>query len=153
MKTPTSATGPETGFTLVELLVVVAIIGLAAAAVALTIPGDQGQLRGEAEALAARLVAARDMAIITNRDVRATIAPSGYRFDVAGAGGWHVPDSKALAQRALPEGVGAVVDLGPAAALDFDATGLATPARIALRRGDNQTVVTVDAAGDVHVEG
>ena len=48
------------GFTLVELMVVLFIIGLAATAVVLAVPEQGGSLQAEAERFAARAKAARD---------------------------------------------------------------------------------------------
>lgn len=44
-RTPTSATSAERGFTLVELLVTLVILGLASAAVVLAMPDPRGELR------------------------------------------------------------------------------------------------------------
>ena len=53
--------GKARGFTLVELMVVLTILALAATAVVLTIPGEERSVRSEADRLAARLAAARDV--------------------------------------------------------------------------------------------
>ena len=53
------------GFTLVELMVVLALVGLAAAAVVLTMPPPDGGTRSEATRFAARVAALRDRAAVT----------------------------------------------------------------------------------------
>src|SRR3954453_11465568 len=66
------------GFTLVELMVVLVIIGLASAAVILTLPERGGSLFAEAERFAARTKAARDNAILDARAASVAIGPDGY---------------------------------------------------------------------------
>ena len=118
----TSATGTsEAGFTLVELVVVMVIIGITSAALLLTLPGPDARVRGAADRLAARAVAARDLAILTGETVTL--------------------DSAAPA--------GTTLTTEPAGPITFDATGLATPARIVVTSGDAAASVTIDAAGGV----
>src|SRR5690606_30071026 len=71
----------EAGFTLVELMLVLAIMGLAAATVMLTLPDSQRGARDEADRLAARLAAVRDLAVIEGRGTAAVISASGYGFE------------------------------------------------------------------------
>jgi prepilin-type N-terminal cleavage/methylation domain-containing protein len=52
--------GRRSGFSLVEMLVVLFVIGLLASVVVLSMPGDERILRNEAERFAARTIAARD---------------------------------------------------------------------------------------------
>src|SRR3954468_22485448 len=66
------------GFTLVELMVVLLIIGLATAAVILTLPERGGSLFAEAERFAARTKAARDNAILDSRPSLVAIGTGGY---------------------------------------------------------------------------
>ena len=77
---PTSAAGSsggaERGFTLVELMVVVAILAVASAAVIVTMPDPRGDLQGEAERLAARAGAARDLAIVEGRSTALVVGPT-----------------------------------------------------------------------------
>ena len=152
----TSATGTSEprctgGFTLVELMVVMLIIGIASAAAVLALPGAGDEVRHSADRLAARAVAARDTAILTGRQVRLLADANGLNSYVAAHQGWlplPLPESTRFA---LPAGQQLAAE--PAGAVEFDATGLATPARLLIRSsngGDAAAVVTIDAAGGVH---
>lgn len=147
---PISATGKpgrraEAGFTLIELMVVIAIIGVAAAAVVFTAFPAGPSPRAQAEQLAARLVAARTMAITANTDTALVLSEAGYSFEQRGPSGWQpmrIPDhvwQKGLLVAAQIEGGGR---------LRFDSTGLATPATIAL----GPVRVVVSSAGEIGVE-
>src|SRR5690606_30525688 len=109
----------ERGFTLVELMVVMLIMGLAAGAVVLALPDGRGALRGEARGLAARLDAARGEAILANRPVRAVIDDRGYRFMMRQRGEWMPVADRALGERAWDDGVGAT-----RGSIDFDSVGI-----------------------------
>lgn len=80
--TPSATAARAGGFTLVELLVVVAIIAIASAGVSLAIrdSGDT-QLEREAQRLAALLESARAQSRSTGVPVRWSPAPGGFRFD------------------------------------------------------------------------
>ncbi len=112
----------QAGFTLVELVVVMAIIGITSAALVLTLPGSDAQVRRAAETLAAQAAATRDQAILTGQP--ASFAPTA------------------------PAGITLTSD--PAGPIAFDPTGLATPARLTLASGDAAATVTIDAVGGVH---
>jgi general secretion pathway protein H len=134
------------GFTLVELMVVLVIIGLAAGAVVMAIPEPGGSLAGEAERFAARTKAARDTAILESRATMVRIDRGGY--DVAGrrGGAWQVQAHHDWIERTIPELAGT-----GAAAIRFDSTGFAEPARVVLRRGGDRAVIDVSGDGGVHV--
>lgn len=126
------------GFTLVELMVVLVIVGLAAAAVVLTLPERGGSLRGEAERFAARAKAARDDAILDSRAANVAVGPDGY--DVARRRGavhydWVEGTRAELSGR-----------------IRFDPTGLAEPAHLTLRRGDRRAAVDIGEDGNVQVK-
>ncbi len=151
-KTPTSATGAEAGFTLVELMVTIVILGLASAAVALALPDGSSELRGEGERLAARLSAARDAAIVGGRDMAVKIDGAGYRFEVRRGGVWLPAPGGAFGVRRWPAGTMVTGSGTSGGRVVFDVTGLATPAVVRLARDGAATRVTVEAAGAVRVD-
>ena len=77
------------GFTLVELLVVMVIIGLTLGMATLNaIPSPRQDLDKEAQRLALLLQLARDEAIVRNRLVAFEANGDRYRFMVRGDAGW-----------------------------------------------------------------
>ncbi len=68
------------GVTLVEVLLALAIVGLAASVVVLNAPASDRQVRREAERFAARLAAAQDEALLSGRPVGLDPVAGGYRF-------------------------------------------------------------------------
>jgi general secretion pathway protein H len=68
------------GFSLVELMVVLFIIGIASTAVVMTMGSPERGVRDEAEQFAARLAALRDNAILQSRIMAVTVRPSGYGY-------------------------------------------------------------------------
>lgn len=141
----------DRGFTLVELMVVLAILALAATAVVLTIPGEERTVRSEADRLAARLAGARDVAVIEGRSVSVNFAPSGYGFERRIAGEWQPLPGRAFAQRNWPADVRFVAGDGQGAArILFDRIGTSpTPQAIMLSGGDAREIVRVSATGEV----
>ncbi|WP_119964401.1 prepilin-type N-terminal cleavage/methylation domain-containing protein [Simplicispira lacusdiani] len=94
------------GFTLLELLVVVAIMALATAGVGLALrDGGQAQLEREAERLAALLEAGRAQSRASGTPVRWRAVPGGFRFDGLPATAlptqWLVPETQVLGPAAL----------------------------------------------------
>lgn len=142
------------GFTLVELMVVLAIMALAATAVVLTIPGEERNVRSEADRLAARLAAARDIAVIEGRSVAVNFAPSGYGFERRIAGEWQPLPGRAFEQRNWPGDVRFAAGGGQGAArILFDRVGTSpTPQAIVLSGGDARETVRVSATGEVSRE-
>ena len=139
------------GFTLVELMVVLAIMALAATAVVLTIPGEERTVRSEADRLAARLAAARDIAVIEGRSVAVNFAPSGYGFERRISGEWQPLPGRAFEQRNWPGDVRFAAGDGQGAArILFDRVGISpTPQAVVLTGGDAREIVRVSATGEV----
>jgi general secretion pathway protein H len=131
----------DQGFTLVELMVTIVIIGLAASVVVLSMRERGGSLLGEAETFAARAKAARDGAILDARPAAMRIGPGGYAVSRRLDGQWQEAGRFAWA-----EGTAA-----PEAAIRFDPTGLAEPAEIVLSRGERRVAVLISEGGDVSI--
>lgn len=131
----------QQGFTLVELMVTIVIIGLAASAVVLSIPQRGGSLLSEAETFAARAKAARDGAILEARPAMVRIGPGGYAVSRRLDGQW-----RETGRFVWAEGTAA-----PEAAIRFDPTGLAEPAEIVLSRGEQRVAIEIGEGGDVSI--
>lgn len=79
---------PPNGFSLVELMVALFVMGLLAGAAVLALPGDDRALRHEAERFAVRASAARDEAITAGVPVALVIGARGYGFERRAESGW-----------------------------------------------------------------
>ena len=139
----------EHGFTLIELMIVIAIIGLMTAAVIFNLPDPRGRVIDEAERFAARAAAAREDAIMTARDVRVRVSAHGYGFDRQRRGKWIEIAGKPLGAAHWVKGTRA-----DTAEIIFDSTGFASDTdRVLIMRDGAQAVVQFDADGTIHVEG
>ena len=141
----------RSGFTLVELLMTVAIIGLAAGAVVLAVPDPRPSVSQDAERFAARLSRAREEAVLTNRPVGVEATPTGYGFSTFDGAGWSPLTDGPFGSEAWSEGV----SLSPAGStrIVFDPTGVAEPATLTLSRDGQAARITIDDAGEVTLDG
>lgn len=150
-----TGTRRATGFTLVEILAVVAIAGIVLALAAVNLfPSDAEVARREASGLALAVEGARDEAWFGGRPT--AVAFSGGRFHqwrLAASGQWEVQESR---ERALGEArVAALhvegVALAPESRLVFLPDGFGVPFRIAVEVRGLARAIEGDAAGAVRV--
>jgi general secretion pathway protein H len=147
---PTSVTGSnrEGGFTLIELMVVITIIALASAVVVFAIPDPRGRVVDEAERFAARVLAARDDAVVQGRDVRVRVSAGGYSVERRRRGTWEALRDKPFRSVEWAAGTGA----NGAEAILFDSTGTpASATTLVLTREAARVSVSVLANGDIRV--
>ena len=129
------------GFTLVEMMVVLVIFALAAAAVVLAMPETGGSLQSEAERFAARAKAARDGAIIESRAAALEVDAGGYDVSRRADGEWQPAGHYEWVDGTTVEG----------GRTRFDSTGLAEPLQVTLRRGERRVAIEIRSDGTIHV--
>jgi general secretion pathway protein H len=97
------------GFSLLELIIVLVIIGVLVAAITLSITDTRrDKLHLEARKLGARLSLARDEAILTNQELGVEVERNLYRFLFLGEEHWEVMSADGenqLVEQNLPEGM------------------------------------------------
>lgn len=155
--TLTSATGVRghrvrAGFTLVELLMVITIIGLAAGAVVLSVPDPRPSVAEDAERFAASLSRAREEAILSNRPVAVETTSAGYGFTVFDGARWSALDEGPFGSGTWTQGT-TVEPSNTSVRIVFDPTGVAEPAALTLTRERHSRTITVDGAGEVTLNG
>ena len=146
---PISAIGNDRGFTLIELIVVLAIIAVGATAVMLSLPGPERTLSDSSERLAAQAAALRDEAVMSSRPMAIRLVSGGYRFEYFDGAAWVAETDKPFRAVELPEGMVVAAIPSGEQRIRFDTTGLADPVLLSLGYRGVQRTVTVDAGGGV----
>ena len=121
----------EAGFSLIEVMVTLAVVSLAAGLIVMNAPGPSGRLADETDSLIRSLTAARDLALVENRVVTVEINDAGYQTRIVRK--LRGPE----ADRLTPWRDGTTVATGDGrlpAVIVFDPVGLAEPATITLFR-------------------
>jgi general secretion pathway protein H len=133
----------EKGFTLLELIVTIAVLAVAAAVVAPAIGrgGDALKARAEVAGFAAALRHAREKAINAQRPHRVEVDPEAHRLTIiatsASADDQEVRETRTLSPRLA-------IEASPSPAVTFDPRGLASGADFKLTSGGIVYHVTVD---------
>lgn len=152
--------GPSRGFTLIEMLVVLMIMGLFVGLVStITRPDDRAVLQLEAERLSQLLDFAATEAQLTGKSIAWTADESGYRFWRSGDDArWaEIRDSELLRARTLPQGMAVsgfrVENMRPQGAmrLEFAPQGSSLAFTIGLSLGAEYYTVAGSPVGDVRV--
>jgi general secretion pathway protein H len=140
------------GFTLIELMIVITIIGLASAAAVLAMPDPRGRLMDEAARFATRTRAAHDAAIVDARPVSMWVTAGGYGFDQWRGGRWMPMADGPFRVDSWKQGTAATGLIRER--VTFDPTGLADrPLTVSLRREGSRAEVVIAADGTVRVAG
>ncbi len=131
--------------TLVEMMVVLAIIGVAAGATVLGIGAATRAPSAESEArrLSSRLQSVADEAMVTDRPLAFTWDAKGYAFLSWDGKDWQEGEDEAHARHRLPAGM--KIDMGrraPPLLLGVDGNGV--PAAISLVTGPDRWLVVYD---------
>jgi general secretion pathway protein H len=141
------------GFTLVELMAVLAVLALAGAAVLLTMPGDRDALAATADAFAAKLLHARDEAVLGMRTVEVTATAQGYGFTRRRFDDWQPIGERPFGNVAWDEGTRPRLPPGARqVGFRFDPTGTSGPRTLVLVREGRTARIAVDGAGAVTVD-
>ena len=127
------------GLTLVELLVVLVILGLASGAALMNAPPARPPARVAAEAFAAKFAAINDLAIASGRPVRLVADSAGYQFEIRRNGEWQASDDERFDRTVFGEGLTATIAV--------DAAAFANEPQAATRKSDEPVAVALDPFG------
>lgn len=134
----------DAGMTLVEMLIVLAIVGVAAGGVTLGIGAATRapSVESEARRFATRLEAAADDAMLGDRMVALTVDAGGYGFARVAADGMIPTGTPRIDYHRLPAGVAMTLSAAPPLVLGLD--GVSKPLTATLANGDGGWIVRYD---------
>ena len=142
----------EAGFTMVELMVVLFVIGLSASAVVMTVSSASRNAGSQAEQFAMRIAALRDRAVVESRPLAFWVRPSGYGFESREGKIWRAMGTKPFATTDWQAPLAANVRGGRMLRVAFDANGIpSAPVDVLLTGGQSPFRITLDETGNVDV--
>ncbi|ROR29567.1 GspH/FimT family pseudopilin [Inmirania thermothiophila] len=145
--------GRGRGFTLLELLVVLVIVGVAVSAAAwVRHDPARARLAEEARRLAALVALARDEAVLRGTPLALELGPTGYRFLAWDGAAWTPIATGPLRPRRLPRPVKAAPEDGEGLPVVLDTTGDLPPFRAVLRAGALEASVGLDEEGRLRLD-
>lgn len=142
---------PANGFTLIEILVVLVIIGVLALAVTIGVAsaGGERQLTREAERFQALVAYACTRAELSGREIGIRVDARGYAFTMLGLDGWAAEEQQGeLRPRAWVRGLGVEL-LRDGSELRFSGDAAALPQIICFSSGELSPFVLRLVLGDV----
>lgn len=142
------------GFTLVELMVVLFIVGLLGTAVMLTAPGEGDVLARDADALATRLVRAQEEAVLGTRAVQVVVTATGHHVERQRFDQWQPLDDGVFQPVEWTPGTAPRFNgRSPRVTFRFDESGGARVAAVTLQRDGRGVHVGVGDDARVRVDG
>ena len=143
---------PQAGYSLVEVMVVLAVVALLAGAAALTLPSGTPAAQRAADRLALDLMRAERAAITSGDFIGLTVTGEGYAFTRFDGEAWQSGEPGGLRAVRLGDEVRLLTDAEGAPAYWFDPTGVNGEARFVLDDGEHRVAVAF-ANGAVRIEG
>ncbi len=168
-RTQTSFWRQDHGFTLMELMVVLVIIGIMSSFVILNLPAGKQDIAEEAEHIAARFTLAAREAVLRGETIGIIITQGSYRFVRRSRGSWHVlalnpgtqsydwPENATMnlfvggERQLLPRNISVGSQAVPR--LYYTATSEASPFEIVITRGDETAKIKGTRTSKVMLEG
>jgi general secretion pathway protein H len=143
---------PQSGFTLVETLVVLLVLALLAGVAILNTPGPERRLMAQAERMATFIAFGAQESVMTNRPHAVIVRADGYELQRRGPAGLErVAPGGVTGFRRFNDGVQAEVDPAAGPLAVFDVLGGATPGRVRLTMAGARVDVMVAEDGGVRV--
>lgn len=149
--TPNRATN-QAGYSLVEVMVVLAVVALLAGAAALMLPSGTPAAQRAADRLALDLMRAEHAAITSGDFIGLDVTGEGYAFTRFDGEAWQSGAPGGLRAVRLGDEVRLLTEVEGAPAYWFDPTGVNTEARFVLDDGEHRVTVAF-ANGEVRIEG